>query len=72
MLWKERPVGVTAEVIAGVMKSFWVDWPETFFPNIAAQEKYQESYTANRIQQSQTYSCQESRQSANERKHNQN
>eukprot|EP00960_Hanusia_phi_P046038 757586-Hanusia_phi.AAC.2 len=35
MLWNERPVGVTAEVMAGVMYSFWVDWPETFFPNIA-------------------------------------
>ena len=34
--WKLRAEGATAEETAGVMKSFWVVWPETFLPNICA------------------------------------
>jgi hypothetical protein len=39
--WKERAPGLTADEIAGVMKSFWVDWPDTFLPNICRQQHHQ-------------------------------
>ena len=34
-----RADGATAEVTAGVMKSFCVFWPEIFLPNICGRTK---------------------------------